>query len=95
MEIEKEIVSQFKASDYILNDKQLKERIINLLAYVNYERFKTSIRNSKELPNDIVKKLIIVEQFDKFDYITSFKAFFKEEIYLSYNSCSPVIAQTK
>ncbi len=80
LEIEKEIVSQFKLSDYILNDKQLKERIINLFTYADYERFKTSVRNAKELPSDIVKKLIIVEQFDKFDYITSFKAFFKEEI---------------
>ena len=63
-----------------MNDTQLKERIINLFTYAEYERFKTSVRNSKELPSDIVKKLIIVEQFDKFDYITSFKAFFKEEI---------------
>ena len=80
LEVEKEIVSQLQASEYILNDKQLKERIINLFAYADYERFKTSIRNSKEQPEDIIKKLIIIEQFDKFDYITSFRAFFKEEI---------------
>lgn len=80
LEVEKEIIHQFKISDYILKDIQLKEQIIQLISYLDYEFFKTSIRNSKSEPYDIIKKLVIIEQFDKFDYVTSFKSFMKEEL---------------
>lgn len=79
--VETEIVRKFKESDYILCDKQLKERIINLISYVDYEIFKLSVRNSSQIPDDIIRKsVMMLVEFSGFDYISAFIAFIKDEI---------------
>lgn len=82
LEVEIEIAHQFKECDYIVNDKQLKERMIDLLSYADYEILKATLRNSslKEQPSNVIKKLVMIQQFDEFDYITAFKSFMKEEL---------------
>lgn len=76
----KEIADEFKECDYILGDRQLKERIVSLLSYADYEVFKTSIRNSNEIPDKLVENLVMVVDFNGFDYTTAFKAFIKDEL---------------
>lgn len=82
LEVEIEITNQFKECDYIVNDTQLKERMIELLSYADYEILKTTLRNSsfKEQPCNVIKKLVMIQQFDEFDYVTAFKSFMKEEL---------------
>lgn len=80
LETEIKIVREFKECSYILEDKQLKERIVNLISYVDYEIFKTNIRNSKKVPIELFKNLVMITEFDKFDYVGAFVAFAKDEI---------------
>ncbi len=80
IQAESRLAEEFKTCDHILNDKQLKERIIDLLSYIDYEIFKSEIRNSKQHPEAIVNRLIMKEQFDEFDYVTSFIAFIRDEL---------------
>lgn len=81
LETATKIAREFKDFDYILSDKQLKERIVNLLSYVDYEIFKTAVRNSDGIVLDkLIENLVMAVEFDKFDYIDSFKAFLKDEI---------------
>lgn len=77
---EKKIVDDFKNSHHILMDKQLKERVIELLSYLDYEVFKCSVRNSSQMPNDIISRLILSECFEDFDYASAFTAFIKDEL---------------
>lgn len=70
----------FKNCHYILCDRQLKERIINLISYADYEIFKISIRNSDQIPDNLTKKFIMLLELDEFDYNEIFKAFIKDEI---------------
>lgn len=69
-----------KGNDYILADEQLKERIVNLLSYADYQILKTSIRNSNESLEELISKLVMVVEFEEFDYENAFKAFVKDEI---------------
>lgn len=80
LESETGLAYEIKECDYILLDKRLKEEIINLIAYADYEIFKTSIRNSKQMPDKIIEKLVLLTEFDGFDYTEAFKAFIKDEI---------------
>lgn len=80
LEVEEEVVQELKECYYILNDKQLKERTVELISYADYEIFKASIRNSNMQPSDVVKGLTILTQFEEFDYISCFKSFAKDEI---------------
>lgn len=80
VESETKVVREFKECDYILNDTQLRERIVNLISYADYQIFKTSIRNSNQIPETIVNCLVIMTEFDGFNYLEAFKAFVKDEI---------------
>ena len=75
-----EIAQEFKQCDYILKDNQLKDRIVTLISYVDYQTFKTSLRNSTIAPTQMVEKLVLFAQFKDFDYITAFKAFLEDEL---------------
>lgn len=77
---EMEIAKEFKECEYILADDQLKDRIVTLISYADYEIFKTALRNSILSPQQIVEKLILLVQFKDFDYITTFKAFIEDEL---------------
>lgn len=80
VESETKVVREFTESDYILNDIQLRERIVNLISYADYQIFKTYIRNSNHTPEEIIKSLAIINQFDGFNYEYAFSAFVKDEI---------------
>lgn len=80
IESAKKIACEFKACDYILHDKQLKERIISLISYADYQIFKASIRNSNIIPDELRKNLVMISEFENFDYINAFTAFVKDEI---------------
>lgn len=77
---ESKLAEEFKTCDYILQDKQLKERIIDLLSYVEYEIFKSGIRNSSTSPESLIESMVMKSQFDSFDYGTAFIAFVKDEL---------------
>lgn len=73
-------IQSFKKSDYILCDKQLRERIISLISYADYEIFKICIRNSNQQLDELIKGLIMLTEFDEFNYNQEFEAFIKDEI---------------
>lgn len=77
---EMEIAQEFKECSYILEDKQLRDRIVTLLSYADYQNFKTSLRNSSINPEQMVEKLVLYAQFKDFDYIAAFKAFLEDEL---------------
>lgn len=77
---EMEIAQEFKASDYVLGDNQQRDRIVTLFSYVDYQNFKTSLRNSNIAPEQMVEKLVLYSQFKDFDYIDAFKAFLEDEL---------------
>lgn len=80
LDTEKTMANELKTCDYILSNRQLKERLVNLFSYVDYEIFKSSIRNSKEAPAQLIKKLTVLVKFEDFDYVSAFVAFIKDEI---------------
>lgn len=78
---EREIVEEFKNCYYILADRQLKERVIELLSYVDYQIFKSNVRNSDKSPNILLKETsVMMSDFDEFDYGTVYMAFLKNEL---------------
>lgn len=76
IEVEKKIINKLKENKYVLFDRQLKDRIVSLISYLDYEIFKLNIRNSGQFPNE----LVIVNEFYGFDYVSNFSAFIKDEI---------------
>lgn len=78
---EREIVEEFKNCYYILADRQLKERVIELLSYVDYQIFKSILRNSDKSPDILFKETsVMMADFDEFDYGTVYMAFLKNEL---------------
>ena len=77
---ERKIAEEFKDSYYILADRQLKERVIELLSYVDYEIFKSSIRSSSIQPKDLLIRSVMMTNFEEFDYVTAYIAFIKDEL---------------
>ena len=75
-----ELVEEFKENEYIFLDKQLKEDVVILISYADYELFKIVLRNSERTPNEVLSNLALAKQFDKFDYIFAFSSFFKDEL---------------
>lgn len=71
IELEEKFLCDFKNCDYILKDNQLKERIITLLCYADYEIFKTSLRISGTLR---------LPHFEEFAEKDIFETFIKEEV---------------
>jgi len=77
---EQTIADELKNCEYILNDVQLKERIVSLMSYVDYIIFRASLRISDKSPAEVLEKLVILTKFEKFDYTTAFSVFIKDEI---------------
>lgn len=75
-----ELVAEFKDNDYIFSDIQNRENFVTLISYVDYELFKIILRNSKNIPNEVVSNLALAKEFDKFDYILAFSTFLKDEL---------------
>lgn len=75
-----ELTQEFKKCEYILCDTQLKEKIISLISYADYIIFKAGIRNSSKTPDELIEKLVMLLEFDEFDYSNTFKDFIRDEI---------------
>ena len=75
-----EILKEFEQCDLILMDKQLKERLVDLMSYAEYLILKVMIRNSNDVPENIIKNLTLVNNFRDFNYRNAFFAFISEEI---------------
>lgn len=76
----KMVAQEFKGCDYILSDTQLKERIISLISYSDYQILKAYIRNSVKDPREVIPNLTMMTEFEKFDYVSDFVAFIKDEL---------------
>ena len=74
------IIQELEESDYILNDKRFKDRIITLISFVDYEIIKTRIRNSNENPGIVINSGISKTEFTKFDYFEAIKSFILDEV---------------
>jgi len=80
LETARELAHEFKQCEYIMADKQLKERIVNLISYADYEIFKASMRNCNQAPDKLIQNLVMIVEFDEFDYASIFTAFIKDEL---------------
>ncbi len=80
VEVEMELTQDLKQSAFILSDRYLKDRLITLISYVDYQIFKIILRNSNYSIEQILAHLVIVNQFKGFDYISTFRAFMQDEI---------------
>ena len=78
--VETRLASDFLSCDYILEDEQLKERIVNLLSYVDYHIFKTNMRATKQTFDTTNSSLVLLAQFENFDEESAFVAFLKDEL---------------
>lgn len=89
------ISKEFKECVYVLNDKRLKDRIVSLITFVDYEIFKSSIRNSENVSlEELINNLVMVIEFDEFDYLGAFKAFVNDEI-SDFEELLPLISDEK
>lgn len=80
LETEKEIAQDFKDAENILADYQLKDRIVTLISYADYEIFKSFMRSSSLTPMQVSEKMVLVNYFKDFDYVSAFRAFIEDEI---------------
>lgn len=78
--VETDLVEELKECDFILYDKQLMERFVTLISYIDYEIFKTNLRNSENTPNNLIDKLVLSVKFKDFDIIDAFNAFIRDEL---------------
>ena len=76
----KEITEGLEGYELILNDKRLKDRLIDLVAYAEYLITKTSIRSTEQLPRTIIEDLLKLNTFSNFDYVDEFFIFITQEI---------------
>lgn len=76
-----QITAEVKQSDYILQNKQIKERILELIAYADYLIFKAKVRNTNQITGELIEKMTILVEFDEFDYVKTFKDFIIAEAY--------------
>ncbi|MCI9178269.1 MAG: hypothetical protein HFJ28_06990 [Clostridia bacterium] len=75
------LVQEVKQSEYIMQDKQFRQRLLELMCYADYLIFKASIRNFGKSPNELIEELVMPIHFKGYDYIEAFKSFVKDEIY--------------
>lgn len=74
------IAKELKECDFIFDNNQLRERLITLISYIDYEIFKTSLRNSSYKPDELIKELVLSTEFKNFDFSNAFKAFINDEL---------------
>lgn len=94
LEAEEDIIKDVKGCKYILNNKQLKERIISLVSYTDYLTLKIFIRNSDEDLETIINNLAILKEFNGVDYIAYFKDYILDEV-SDLNELLPLIKNTE
>ena len=78
--VEKKLLFEFRKNENLINNDEIKDEFTKLITYLDYEIFKLLVRNSTFNPRDVIKKLAIAVEFDKYDYKTVFIAFIEEEL---------------
>ena len=78
LEAELDIAKEFKECDYLINDSRIKDRIVTLMSYIDYEILKTTLRNSNRNPNEV--KLVLANEFYGFEFTDAFNTFMQEEL---------------
>jgi len=79
-EAQSAIIFDVRNNSFINNDIQMKERLMELISYEDYNVFKLELRNSEVDPFDVVNGLAMINYFDGFDYVQAFKAFLEDEL---------------
>lgn len=74
------ISKDFKNCYFILNNKQLKERMVNLLSYADYLIFKIKIKNSSITSKEAINESLMLSEFSDFDILGSFENYLKDEV---------------
>lgn len=78
--VEIELVKEFKSCEYALKNSILKDRIVTLISYADYQIFKIILRNSENQPTETFTNLAFYTEFKGFDYLSAFKAFIEDEL---------------
>lgn len=80
IDVQSRIIQEFKSCEYLLNDMRLKNKIVELISYLDYQIFKLMVRNSEVSPNKVLSDLSIIAQFEGFDYKATFEAYIEDEL---------------
>lgn len=80
LNLEQEMIKDFKDNDYLTNDPRKKDRIITLFSYADYQVLKLSIRCSNFSLEEIIDKFPLLSEFYGFDFKTAFRAFVQDEL---------------
>ena len=84
--VQEKIIQEFRNCEYLLMDMRLKNKIAELISYLDYQIFKLMVRNSDILPSEALKNMAILVEFEGFDYKAAFEAYIEEELTEIYNS---------
>ncbi len=87
---EARILKELKECYYILSDVRQKDRIVNLVSYIDYYIFKTKNRNSETSPFELLNTLSVTNDFEGLNYLNIFRDFIKDEI-SDWNELIPLI----
>lgn len=84
--VQEKIIQEFRNCEYLLMDMRLKNKIAELISYLDYQIFKLMVRNSDILPSEALKNMAILVEFEGFNYKAAFEAYIEEELTEIYNS---------
>ena len=83
--VQEKIIQEFRNCEYLLMDMRLKNKIAELISYLDYQIFKLMVRNSDILPSETLKNMAILVEFEGFNYKAAFEAYIEEELTEIYN----------
>ena len=83
--VQEKIIQEFRNCEYLLMDMRLKNKIAELISYLDYQIFKLMVRNSDILPSEALKNMAILVEFEGFNYKAAFEAYIEEELTEIYN----------
>ena len=86
IDVQEKIIQEFRNCEYLLMDMRLKNKIAELISYLDYQIFKLMVRNSDILPSEALKNMAILVEFEGFNYKAAFEAYIEEELTEIYNS---------
>lgn len=85
IDVQEKIIQEFRNCEYLLMDMRLKNKIAELISYLDYQIFKLMVRNSDILPSEALKNMAILVEFEGFNYKAAFEAYIEEELTEIYN----------
>lgn len=78
--VEKRIIREFKCCEYLTGDMRLKDKIVSLISYLDYQIFKVLLRNSDITPTNVIEELSVMVDFDGINLGAIFEAFLEDEL---------------